>query len=206
MMYFVQLDKFLLVESLCFYFVWLFKIPSGFYHPSVSTFVFFFHIYLQRRPVNCYTSQQGTCNITNSSCFLFHSLIIHSMRNIMRCCEVCFFFYFILDETEVREREREREMSRGWGAFIQLSTPALWRGSGGRGGGRRERERVTKKKGKRTGGWWPVCAVTELPKAPGLCVCVCVCRCTQKRKECVPVQGRVSAYVGEGGGRAGGHY
>lgn len=156
--------------------------------------------------MNCYTSQQGTCNITNSSCFLFHSLIIHSMRNIMRCCEVCFFFYFILDETEVREREREREMSRGWGAFIQLSTPALWRGSGGRGGGRRERERVTKKKGKRTGGWWPVCAVTELPKAPGLCVCVCVCRCTQKRKECVPVQGRVSAYVGEGGGRAGGHY
>lgn len=36
-------------------------------------------------------------------------------------------------------------------------------------------------------------------------VCVCVWM-HMERKVCVPLQGRVSAYVGEGGGRAGGHY
>lgn len=70
------------------------------------------------------------------------------------------------------------------------------------GEGRRKIERKNKREEE---GRMVACLRRDRAPKGSRVVCVCVWM-HMERKVCVPLQGRVSAYVGEGGGRAGGHY
>lgn len=151
------------------------------------------------------------CYITNDYCHLFHSLITHMVSNIMRYSKIFFFFFSRLSWNKKRdiqkemdgqneewndEREEKQEPSDGW-ARRHLGEEV----GGGEDGEWEQIKQTKKRKKEKEEGRMVACLNCD--RAPRGFWVVHVWVYEHGKKKLVPLQGFVSVYMSEGGGRAG---
>lgn len=148
--------------------IWdVFLSPWDFYRPSVSTL---FHIYGQWMASP--NSVWGMCTITNNNSFSLpffnnsYAVLWGSVKHTSADRAETKWEVFDRERraecgVKGRERAEKQQSSDSW--VPQHTGEEVGGGEDSEWGG----EWATKRKRKRNGGWWPVWAVTELPKAPG---------------------------------------